>query len=487
MANADKIYGKFLPETIDPPARVCFIMEMPDTLQYRAAVMGQINWLADWRCWEHTEADYPDPPARNLEAAALWAQANTVARFEECPVDCEKIIECIETDSDVQEAFNQWFLNQIAGNTAIQQALAQQFMPPVPGEPVPDWYIQKNAAGNNPTCDLDKAWGNIRNGLVDRSFQRVIDVLEKIELTTDNQEMLASALNAMPVLGAVFDVIPITDMALWFDNVRAWMKDAFVAGDTDTLRDGIACDLFCLYQEDCTLSVQSIRDYFWNKATQLIPLWATAFESLANLMAALAQSTVAFGDAIVYALVGSQFGFMTFINDWFGIQMDCIFGDMKLGDPSDDWMALCPDCPEFWDYAFPDGDDWAEFTLLPFAGATCVVDDHKIKAVEDVPPTNNMYSQFEIEVTGNVTKIELDFTTDVDVDATYEYRLYIDDVLAEAVTFADDDDYMLVWEGTMTGTHTYRFLTGARGTPADGNYIWTTAIRWQGEGSNPFI
>lgn len=441
MADAEKRYGKSLPETIDPPARVCFVMEMPDTLEYRAAVMGQINWLADWRCWEHTQADYVNPPARNLAAAALWAEANTRAFFQECPVDCEKIIECIETDADVQQAFNEWFLNQLSTNTAIQQALSQQFSPPVPGEEVPPWYLQKNAAANNPDCDLDKAWGNIRHGLVDRSFQRVMDVLEKIELTTDNQEMLASALNSMPVLGAAFDVIPITDAFLWFDNVRNWMKEAFEAGDTIELRDQIACDLFCMYQEDCTLSIQSIRDYYWDKATELIPLWENAFQNLGTIFEALAQSTVSFGDAIVYALVGSQYGFMTFINDWFGIQMDCIFGDMKLGDPSDDWMALCPDCPTTWEriYNFTVNEDgWVP--VVSGQAQAVYVPGNGFEHGESPSRVGRITLQLDVGFNINVESVEVKLTSatisgDTQTVSVYRNPLY---TLVEGQPYSDD-------------------------------------------------
>lgn len=262
---------------------------------------------------------------------------------ESC-MTCEEIEDCIETSEAVQNALEQWFVDNV-NNPAMQTALANSFNPTVSGGRVPDSYAQQNAYAINNTCNDDQAWGNIRTGLIDRSFQRVLDVLQDIELTTDNQEMLAQALNATPILGSVFDVIPITDWFLWFDNVRNWMYDAFVSGDDLEMRDSIACDLFCIWQENCSLSVEQIRDYYWQKTVELVPGWSGAFEGLATLIGALASSTEAFGDAVVYALVGSQYGFQSFINDWFGIHIDSVMTDLTVGGASDDWMTLCEDCP----------------------------------------------------------------------------------------------------------------------------------------------
>jgi hypothetical protein len=290
----------------------------------------------------HWETRYKNSPG--LDEIDNFASKTEYRLMEDVEI-CALIIACITGDTDVKAAFRSWLINEINTSTSVQQALAQQFDPSKPGSNVPGWYRDQNATGGNTECDLDMAWGNIREGLVNRSFQRVIDVLENIEFMTDNQEMLASLLNAIPFVGALFDVVPATDWVLWFDNVRAWMRDAFESGDTTELRDQIACDLFCIWQIDCSLSIRQIADYYQNKTLELVPSWSNAWESMNTLLGALAGSNTSFGSAIVYALVGTQYGFQTFINSWFGITIECVFGDLGLGEPSDDHLLLCEDCP----------------------------------------------------------------------------------------------------------------------------------------------
>jgi len=277
----------------------------------------------------------------------LWQEAYNLTDWGQC-MECEDVADCIENNEAVQAAI----AAAIASSLTIQEALNNQWNSQLSGEEIPGWYKAKNAYGGNPDCDLDLAWGNIRTGLVDRSFQRTIDVLELIEANTDNQEMLAQFLNAIPVIGAVFDVIPATDWLLWFDNVRNWMKEQFEAGDTLDLRDQIACDLFCIYQINCTLSHEQIHDYYFEKASSLIPSFENAFTSLFELAKALAGASSSFGTDVVYALMGAQYGFISYINDWFGVHVDGSMGDLGFGEPSDDWIAACDDCPTYWEQVY---------------------------------------------------------------------------------------------------------------------------------------
>jgi len=340
--------GKNYPTPADPENRVCLLLEVPDAVEYRAAVLGQLGWLADWRCWKHTQSDYNAPPDVNREIAALFAQMLVEATFEECMEICEQVAECIsEENPALMAALTNWMVNAINSNAAVQTALQNAFNPAVGGQEIPQEYAEQNQYGAALGCDNNDGWGHIREGLVDRSFDRVQQVLERIEFVTDNQEMLAEFVNAIPGVGAFFDVIPVTDWILWFDNVRATIKEAFEAGDSFDLRDQIACDLFCIWKVECSLSVEQIRDYYWTKTVEILPSWEGAFESFASLGAALSAFTsVSIPEQAVYALVGSQYGFLTFINDWFGIHINATANDLAMGEPSDDWIALCDDCPE---------------------------------------------------------------------------------------------------------------------------------------------
>lgn len=262
-----------------PEGSKAFTICVPDDPFFYGVVMGLLKTATFKYYWAGTEEQVAAVTDRMLEM--YYGYQDQVG----C-MDCDQIADCIDNDEATQAAL----ARAIAGSNAIQQALAQQFDPSKRGVEVPGWYTAQNAAKGNPTCDPDIAFGHIRDGLVERSFQRVIDVLEQIEFVTDNQEMLAQLVNAIPVVGALFDVVPVTDWILWFDNVRAWMRDAFEAGDTVDLRDTVACDLFCLWQIDCSLSIQQIADYYQDKTLELVPSWSNAWESMNSLVSALAGS-----------------------------------------------------------------------------------------------------------------------------------------------------------------------------------------------------
>jgi len=270
----------------------------------------------------------------------LWAASVMCANF------CEEVTDCIDNSEGVRNALAQWFSYAAANNAIVKTALQNAFNPALGGSPIPQEYADSNQYGAALGCDNDTGYGHIRNGLIERSFERVQQALERIEFVTDNQEMLAEFVNAIPGVGAFFDVIPVTDWILFFDNVRNVLKDAFEAGDSTDLRDAVACDLFCIWQINCSLSVEQIRQYYWTKTVEILPSFDGAFDSFSALGAALASFTaVSASEQAVYALVGSQYGFLTYLNDWFGIHINSTANDLALGSPSSEWMTLCDDCP----------------------------------------------------------------------------------------------------------------------------------------------
>lgn len=326
-----------------PEGSKAFVICVPDDPFFYGVVMGAIKVMTFNYYWQGS--------AEQIEAVTDRMKTMYYDYQEQNDCLCDEVAECIEGSEAVQNALAQWFSDAVDNNTIVQQALQRSFDPGKGGSQIPDEYAQQNQYGAALGCDMDDGWGHIRSGLIDRSFQRVQDVLERIEFVTDNQEMLAEFLNAIPGVGAFFDVIPVTDWVLWFDNVRATLKEAFEAGDTTDLRDQIACDLFCIWQLNCSLSVDQIRQYYWQKTVDILPSWNGAFDSFVALGNALSELTsVSVPEQAVYALVGSQYGFLTYLNDWFGVHINATANDLALGEPSDDWEAICDDCPENWTF-----------------------------------------------------------------------------------------------------------------------------------------
>lgn len=254
MPEADKIYGKFLPETIDPGNRVCFVIEIPDTLQYRAALMGQLLWLADWRCWQHEQADYPAPPADNVAAAELFAIAVTDARFEDCGdmATCEQIIECIETDEDTQAAFNSWLLEQVTNNAAVQQALDDlASREAAVGRSLTPGQAAANLLPAELTDDCSRArLGAAMEFLVEYLDSLITDFFEVLISLDTAAKLAAKASGLIPVIGQYTQ-----SAAEFLIELKNKIITSYAAEQTDEVKLDIAGDFFCLAEPDCDLSI----------------------------------------------------------------------------------------------------------------------------------------------------------------------------------------------------------------------------------------
>lgn len=276
-----------------------------------------------------------------------------------CASFCEQMMECIENDAETRAAME----------LLLQELQQQQQQGGTQATPE---RLAQNVLSANTTCDNDLAWGNIRSGIVDRVFQTVIDVIEQIEANTDNQEMLSISLDSIPVLGQIIQTAGVASWLQFFDNVREWLADQFAAGDTLEKRDQVACDLFCIWQVECSLSIAQISEYFQANAEAEFPSYNDAFTGMVTLILALGDPDELTGDLVVDALIGSMFGFTNFINSWFGVTLAQVENFALLGEASDDWALLC-DCPEEWehvaelgelefwdDYAGDDAGVWSE-------------------------------------------------------------------------------------------------------------------------------
>jgi hypothetical protein len=248
---------------------------------------------------------------------------------------CAEMITCITSDLDVIAAI---------------QALTN---PAVPGSGQnTSGTFDQDITGYNPACDKDRAWGNLLN-LVERAANNVMELFNQIELTTDNQEMINRLVDLLPGVGLVAGEIVIFDLSAWLDNVRDWMNDAFIAANTDDQREQAACDLLCLWNQTCSLSMDKIMSYFIEKTTSLVPSWSNVFGSAVSIISAMEDSTTSFGDAIFYAMLGAQFGLGYYLNDFFGLSFTKIAMNAALGEPSDDWTVLCDPCQCITVYSRP--------------------------------------------------------------------------------------------------------------------------------------
>lgn len=317
----------------EPETTRCIQIVIPDDDTFLAPLRGFLNALG--RGFNYERTDW----AKAQRVAELWRKAYNETDWEGC-MDCERVADCIANDAGTRDALRDWWQKAQDGD--------------VNGQKPSDQKLDENAAGDNPDCDNDIGFGHIRDGLVERSFQRSIDFLEQVAVTTNNQQMLSDGLNAVPVLGEVLGVVGVASWIAFYDDIRTWLQDAFIAQDTVDLRDQIACDLFCIWQENCGLTTRQIRNYYVGKIAPDFPSLAEALGAgiveLAGALGSLIEDVSSFA---VYILMAAQYGFIAEINDWFsGINIHAVANDLLVGEANNDWTFLCDVCPGcyLWDF-----------------------------------------------------------------------------------------------------------------------------------------
>lgn len=432
----------------------CVEVYIPDHDGYLWILAAFVAILGNDWAWLGTKTD-------RQTRAQLWQTAYAATLWDMC-MKCEELQECLQpffdaisVRFDTIDAVQQQILDRINESQTVQ--------PPQPVE-IDD-------------CDEGKAYNGTLQA-VDQVNLLITGIYKRAEVEAPDNfaEAVELLISAVPI----FETLPMDELfslTQWvFDNQRALYDASFVEEiEGHYWFEHAAGQLWCLVKDDCVLDHEKIG------------MWLS---SLADLYPEnyAAEIFAKFGNATDPTMV-NQIGEL--LNSLRGGQslagfFDDIIIQFGVGAQTSNPDYLWIDCPEPWEWVFPTDESFEAFTLLEYAGATCVIEDDEIHAVEDVPATNNMFSNFEIVVDGNISGIEVLFSANVDIDATYEYRLYIDEELQASQMYESDGDYILIWEGDLTGEHTYRFLTGARGNPADGDFIKTTEVAFSGVGVNPF-
>lgn len=320
MANG-KRYGKSLPSPANTDLFTCFSMIVPDKLQYRAALMGQLNFLGLWFAWDH-ENDGIVPP-ENETAAQLWVNAAATASFEVCMEFCERIIDCIATDADVRASivnalksdpdFNQWLSTQVYRLTEGQITGIL-----VPGD-----------------CDNSVVAGRAL-ALVERLDTNNTDFLEMVETGTNDEERISEVLEAIPVL----DEAPVGDVIGIINSIMENFAENYASISTTGRREAMAREIYCLMlaNEDCSITFEQLFEYFQMKATSGLTILSTVFDVAGFIV----DGDFDNDDAIWYGMFALQTSFVLTSRDFFGVDIGTMAGILRDASPSSIWEEWDP-------------------------------------------------------------------------------------------------------------------------------------------------
>lgn len=271
-------------------------------------------------------------------------------RAVEQPMDaCAWLTNLIETCDDVREAITGVLNNAINNNPTTQDALEnwlfsdtevlnrldERFAIPV--------LTPQNAAMNimlAEACDPDFIFNQVTT-LVDLLDALASDVHEAIEVGTNQFERWAILTSALPGVG---QVIPADEGFAMVNQLVEELWEDYIGAYDASLRNDIRCEIFCLAQNDCTLSLDMVIAYYEGKVGGLSLEDPVAL--LNDIFSFIANGDFP-GDLPVYIMHLLVLALIRAAQDVFGIDFTNMYLEvMAAGDtPNNDWETICPDCP----------------------------------------------------------------------------------------------------------------------------------------------
>lgn len=232
---------------------------------------------------------------------------------------CDLVLNCVLTNEDIQQAIANYSLGSaINGNSQeIQTVLDSEIL------------------SNQGSCDNDNIYG-MTVQLVKFVNSINEDILELFVNAPFAAARLGDIVEAIPGIGQ----LPFDDALQFADNFLEDINDAYQAAYTVSLEIDMACDLFCIAQENgCSLTWEQVRDYYADKVQ--IALDTTDF--LQFIEDVIANNWI--GTTTVYVMYYLFFQTLIFGGEILGQNFTKITNLIAsmFNDPDPDWSTNC-DC-----------------------------------------------------------------------------------------------------------------------------------------------
>jgi len=243
---------------------------------------------------------------------------------------CEQIIECIETDADVQAAFSQW----LSENGYSQGANGTT--PPVPLLPA---RTSENLLPADYTCDNDHLFGMARF-IVQNLHESSLQLIQSLELITNNAELVS----------VFVDNVEATSWAGSALELVAWLQDQLIEyyeGSWSTgVDDALVCAIFCALKDNCEVTLDILLSAYSENIISTPPNtedWLEILSWLTGLSFSASIGTVA--TFHYFCLQALRFG-SNALNFVTGLRSLALIIQLAANDTDADWETLCEDCPE---------------------------------------------------------------------------------------------------------------------------------------------
>ena len=356
-SRRDRTTGLPIPSPVVPATSICFLLEVPNALEYRAALKGALSDLGKSWTWAQTVGEDNEDA---FIAAELWRGRLADAAYQldcEAEMSCADVANCIETDASVRDAIAQ----QIAANPANQTSIYQTS---IYGAPLTG--AQRSAPlAQPPACDLDILFA-MSTAIIDQIHLNNQDFLEILEVALNPTERARNVISAIPGIG----LLPLDEAIEFINQLASEIQENYDAQWTSAVRDDLRCALFCAAKDapDCIITFDMLTAIFEDRLNYYLDPINTA----AAIVQYFVSATWA-GTTVVDIMSLIQVAFWREASNWLGVDIRTlqIVARLVIDNPDPDWEILCTEC------AVPPTEDCYDFTaseqgfspwLHPFSG-----------------------------------------------------------------------------------------------------------------------
>lgn len=191
----------------------------------------------------------------------------------------------------------------------------------------------------NPTCDKDILFGQVVQ-LVDYLDQLNTDFFEILEVASNTTEFLAEVVGDITFI----DESSLDAAISWIAFIQDSIAENYAAQVTQSYKDDLACEIFCLAQTACEVTPRLLYDLFKDRLSSSISLEGVIWDTL-DFLAGGSWSGSQIADFMFYGQLAlrSQLGkyFEKFAYQDIETRLS-----IYSNDPNPDWELLCDTCCE---------------------------------------------------------------------------------------------------------------------------------------------
>lgn len=314
----------------------CVEVRVPDDPSFMPLLAGLVAIATKGFNYERKDYDHAQG------VAAAWRAAYLETDWEGC-MNCQDVADCITNNPETQEAFRQLLMQLLINDSDVQAAAAQGVQQHLNGQnPLSSAAQNGNTFEGLPGCANNNRWAAIE-GFVDWMHRNNEDMLDRLAVAATPAQRSAALSKDIPGFSGGALGSALSSAMTFLSGAMVNNYDAFY---DQPYADGLACELFCISEGDCTLT---LRQVYLVLAARVgyTPTADLFYQGL--IFAALGSWVgVNFCDVMMFLQVGAHL-FMGGFAGYIGINP--ITNAMSQGWdlPNDGWMTKC-DCPDTWTY-----------------------------------------------------------------------------------------------------------------------------------------